>query len=152
MGKCAGPASHHCSQQTTPLHQQKNTSTCPPSQLPVPGSWTHVPSVQFISVAQSCPTLFNPMDCSTPCLPVHHQLPEFTQTTHVHDMFSWLPSSPQAACPLLWSTSTKLSVQPPSNSALMKADHDLDQFSDLPSLADTVHYCFLLGIPWELRQ
>ena len=40
-------------------------------------------SVQFSSVAQSCPTLFNAMNCSTPGLPVHHQLPEFTQT-HVH--------------------------------------------------------------------
>ena len=39
--------------------------------------------VQFSSVAQSCPTLCDPMDCSTPGLPVHHQLPEFTQT-HVH--------------------------------------------------------------------
>ena len=37
-------------------------------------------SVQFSSVAQSCPTLCNPMNCSTPGLPVHHQLPEFTQT------------------------------------------------------------------------
>ena len=40
-------------------------------------------SVQLSSVAQSCPTLCNPMDCSTPGLPAHHQLPEFTQT-HVH--------------------------------------------------------------------
>ena len=40
-------------------------------------------SVQFSSVAQSCPTLCNPMNRSTPGLPVHHQLPEFTQT-HVH--------------------------------------------------------------------
>ena len=37
-------------------------------------------SVQFSSVAQSCPTLCDPMNCSTPGLPVHHQLPEFTQT------------------------------------------------------------------------
>ena len=37
-------------------------------------------SVQFSSVAQSCLTLCDPMDCSTPGLPVHHQLPEFTQT------------------------------------------------------------------------
>ena len=36
--------------------------------------------VQFSSVAQSCPTLCDPMNCSTPGLPVHHQLPEFTQT------------------------------------------------------------------------
>ena len=35
---------------------------------------------QFSSVTQSCPTLCDPMNCSTPGLPVHHQLPEFTQT------------------------------------------------------------------------
>ena len=40
-------------------------------------------STQFSSVAQSCRTLCNPMNRSTPGLPVHHQLPEFTQT-HVH--------------------------------------------------------------------
>ena len=40
-------------------------------------------SVQFSSVTQSCLTLCDPMDCSMPGLPVHHQLPEFTQT-HVH--------------------------------------------------------------------
>ena len=39
--------------------------------------------LQFSSVSQSCPTLCDPMNCSTPGLPVHHQLPEFTQT-HVH--------------------------------------------------------------------
>ena len=39
--------------------------------------------VLFSSVAQSCPTLCDPMNHSTPGLPVHHQLPEFTQT-HVH--------------------------------------------------------------------
>ena len=38
---------------------------------------------QFISVAYSCPTLCDSMDCSTPGLPVHHQLPELAQT-HVH--------------------------------------------------------------------
>ena len=39
--------------------------------------------VQFSSVVQLCPTLCDPMDRSMPGLPVHHQLPEFTQT-HVH--------------------------------------------------------------------
>ena len=39
--------------------------------------------IQFSSVAQSCLTLCDPMNRSTPGLPVHHQLPEFTQT-HVH--------------------------------------------------------------------
>ena len=40
-------------------------------------------SVQFSSVAQLCPTLCDPVNRSTPGLPVHHQLPEFTQI-HVH--------------------------------------------------------------------
>ena len=42
-------------------------------------------SVQFSSVTQSCLTLCDPMNCSTPGLPVHHQLQEFTQT-HVHQV------------------------------------------------------------------
>ena len=40
-------------------------------------------SVQFSSVAHSCLTLCDPMNCTTPGLPVHNQLPEFTQT-HIH--------------------------------------------------------------------
>ena len=43
--------------------------------------WRH--SFQFNSVAQSCPTLCDPMDCSTPGFSVHHQLLELVQT-HVH--------------------------------------------------------------------
>ena len=51
-------------------------------------------SVQFSSVAQSCPSLFDPMNHSTPGLPVHHQLPEFTQT-HVHQVSDAIqPSHP----------------------------------------------------------
>ena len=47
-------------------------------------SW-HFPQTadQFSSVAQSCQTLCDPTGCSPPGLPVHHQLPELTQT-HVH--------------------------------------------------------------------
>ena len=41
--------------------------------------------LQFCSVVQSCPTLFDPMDYSTPGFPVHHQLPELAQT-HVHQV------------------------------------------------------------------
>ena len=44
-----------------------------------------IEEVQFSSVAQSCPTLCNPMNFSMPGLPVHHQLPEFTQT-HLHQV------------------------------------------------------------------
>ena len=58
-------------------------------------------TVQFSSVAHMCPTLCNPMDCSTSGLPVHHQLLEFTQT-HAHwvgDAIqpSYLLSSPSPA-------------------------------------------------------
>ena len=47
------------------------------------GTRCHFSSIQFSSVDQSCPTLFDPMNRSTPGLPIHHQLPKFTQT-HVH--------------------------------------------------------------------
>ena len=52
-------------------------------------------SVQFSSVTQSCPTLCDPMDCSTPGLPVHHQLQEFIQP-HVH----WIGDAIQPSHPL----------------------------------------------------
>ena len=60
-------------------------------------------SLQFSLAAQSCPTLCNPMNCSTPGLPVHHQLPEFTQT-HVHRVSDAIQpshplSSPSPAAP-----------------------------------------------------
>ena len=51
---------------------------------------------QFSSVAQSCPTLCNPVDCSMLGLPVHHQLLEVTQT-HVH----WVGDAIQPSHPLL---------------------------------------------------
>ena len=53
------------------------------------------PSVQFSSVAQLCPTLCDPMNRSTPGLPVHHQLPEFTQT-YAH----WVGDAIQPSHPL----------------------------------------------------
>ena len=56
----------------------------------------HFTSVQFSSVVQSCPTLCQPMDCSTPGLPVYHQFPKLTQT-HVH----WVSDAIQPSHPLL---------------------------------------------------
>ena len=57
--------------------------------------------IQFSSVAQSCPTLCDPMNCSTPGLPVHHQFPEFTQT-HVHRVGDAIqPSHPLSSLLLL---------------------------------------------------
>ena len=52
-------------------------------------------SLQFSLATQSCPTLCDPMNRSTPDLPVHHQLPEFTQT-HVH--WSLMPSNHLILC------------------------------------------------------
>ena len=52
-------------------------------------------SVQFSSVAQSCPTLCDPMNCSTPGLRVHHQLLEFTQTMSIESV---MPSSHLILC------------------------------------------------------
>ena len=55
--------------------------------------------LQFSSVAQSCPTLCDPMNRSTPGLPVHHQLPEFTQT-QVHRVRDAIQPSQGLNCPL----------------------------------------------------
>ena len=57
------------------------------------------PIYQIRSVAQSCPTLCDPMNCSTPGLPVHHQLPEFPRLTSIESV---MPSSHLILCrPLL---------------------------------------------------
>ena len=57
------------------------------------------PSLQFSSVTQSCPTLCDPMNRSTPGLPVHHQLPEFTQLMSIESV---MPSNHLIlCCPLL---------------------------------------------------
>ena len=91
---------------------------------------------QFSSVTQSCPTLCNPMNRSTPALPVHHQLPESTQT-HVHcvsdtiqpshplsspsppalnlaqhqGLFQWVSSSQQVAKVLEFQTHTLIYIK-----------------------------------------
>ena len=57
-----------------------------------------VKGFQCNSVAQSCLTLCDPMDCSTPGLPVHHQLLEFTQT-HVHWVSDGLPTISSSVIP-----------------------------------------------------
>jgi len=71
-------------------------------------AWFYNDSVQFSSVAQSCPTLCNPMNRSPPGLPVHHQLREFTQT-HVH----WVSDAIQPSHPLS-SPSPPLFLRPES--------------------------------------
>ena len=75
-------------------------------------------SVQFSSVTQWCPTLCDPMNRSTPALPVHHQLPEFTQT-HVHRVHDAIqPSDPLSS---------------PSPPALSPSQHPGIGFSSMPN-------------------
>ena len=63
--------------------------------------WLDLLAVQIRSFAQSCPTLCDPMNHSTPGLPVHHQLPEFTET-HVHRVSDAIqPSHPLSSPSLL---------------------------------------------------
>ena len=81
---------------------------------------------QFSSVAQSCPTLCDSVDCSTPGLPIHHQLPEFTQT-HVH----WVGDAIQPSHPLS-------SPSPPTFNL------SLHQFSSVQSLS----HVQLFVTPW----
>ena len=61
----------------------------------LPETITTLIDYQFSSVTQSCPALWDPMNRSTPGLPVHHQLPEFTQT-HIH----WVGDAIQPSRPL----------------------------------------------------
>ena len=57
-------------------------------------------SVQFSSVAQSCPTLCDPMNRNTPGLPVHQQLPKLTQT-HIHRVTDAIQPSHPLSSPSL---------------------------------------------------
>ena len=95
----------HPSPEHSPFHflpLQKHVSISLPLLSPLkltPGKHFCAMMFQFSSVAQSCVTLCDPMNCSTPGLPVHRQLPEFTQT-HGHRVSDAIqPSHP------LWSPS-----------------------------------------------
>ena len=86
-------------------------------------------SVHFSSVAQSCLTLCDPVDHSTPGLPVHHQLPEFTQT-HVH----WVGDAIQPSHPLSSPSSPALS--------LSKHQHLLKWVSSSHQVAKVLEFSF----------
>ena len=68
------------------------------TKLNTPLAHTHQSSDQIRSAAQSCPTLCDPMNHSTPGLPVHHQLLEFTQT-HIHRVSDAIPPSHPLSSP-----------------------------------------------------
>ena len=79
-------------------------------------------SVLFRSVTQLCPTLWDSIDCSMPGLPVHHQLPEFTQTL-VH-----------------WVSDAIQSPDPVSCLSTPACNHSQHQFSSVQSLSPVRHF------------
>ena len=91
-------------------------------------------SVQFSSVTQLCPILCDPMNCSTPGLPVHHKLPEFTQT-HVHRVGDAIqPSHPLSSpSPPAPNPSQHQSLFQRVNSSHEVAKHWSFSFSIIPS-------------------
>ena len=74
--------------------------------------------MQFSSVAESCPTLCDPMHRSTPGLPVYHQLPEFTQT-HVHRVCDAIQPSHPLSHPLFLLSSIFPSIRVLSNESVL---------------------------------
>ena len=85
----------HCSFITSFLSHEAISWSYPDWQFLSDAAWNQFSSVQFSPVAQSCPTLCDLMNHSTPGLPIHHQLPESTQT-HVH----WVGDAIQLSHPL----------------------------------------------------
>ena len=88
-------------------------------------------SDQIRSVTQSCPTLCNPMNRSTPGLPVHHQLPEFTQT-HVH----WVSDAIQPSHHL--SSPSAFAPNPSQHQSLFQrvnSSHEVAKVLEFPALA-----------------
>ena len=94
-----------CAFRSCSLRKSLNTSFSPKLR----GFWEHLLQygslvglfsigLQFSSVVQSCPTLCDPMNHSTPSLPVHHQLPEFTQT-HFHRVHDAIQPSHSLSSP-----------------------------------------------------
>ena len=122
----------------------------------------YMESVQFNSVAQFCPTLCNPMDCSTPDFLVHHQLPELTQT-HVHWVGDAIqPSHPLSSLLLLpsvfpsirvFSKGSALRIRWPKDGLTWNTEHS--SALGLRTAKDTPYHAFCLGLcclfAWKLR-
>ena len=96
---------------------------------------------QFNSVVQSCPTLCDPMNHSTPDLPVHHQLPEFIQT-HTHWVSVMSSNRLILCCPLLLPPSIFPSIRILSNESVLHVrwpkywsfSFNISPFSEHPGL------------------
>ena len=99
---------------------------------------------QFSSVAESCPTICNPIDCSTTGLPVHHQLLEFIQT-HV----LWVGDAIQPSHPL--SSSSPLAFNLSEHQGLFKWVSSLHQVAEVLSRVLLQHFSNHLWDNWELK-
>ena len=106
------------------------------------GIWWNkkISSVQFGSVAQSCLTLCDPMDCSTPGFPVHHQLLELTQT-HVH----CISDAIQPSHPLFFPFSSRLQSFPASGSVLASGGQSIGVSASTSALPMNIQDWFSLG-------
>ena len=99
--------------------------------------------VQFSSVAQSCPILCDPMDCSIPGFPIYHKLPEFTQT-HVH----WVSNTNQPSHPLSFPSPPAFNLS--QHKGLFQWVSSSHQFSSVahscPTLCDPMNHS-MPGLP-----
>ena len=101
-------------------------------------NWQVYLSVQFSSVTQSCPTLCDPMNRTTPGLPVHHQLPEFTQT-HVHPVSDAIQPSHPLSSP------SPLAPNPSQHQSLFQWVNSSPEVAKVPGLKfrPLIHFEFI---------
>ena len=114
---------------------------------------------QFSSVVQSCPTLCDPMDCSMPGLPVHHQLLESTQT-HVHQVGDAIQPSHPLLSPLflpsifpsigVFSNESVLYIRWPEYWIFSFGIRPSNEYSGLVSFR--MDWLDLLGVPWTPKS
>ena len=116
-------------------------------------------SMQFSSVTQSCPTLCDPMNCSTPGLPVHHHLLEFTQTESIESV---MPSSHLILCRSLlllpsifaslrvFSNESVLHIKWPKYCSFSFSISPSNEYSALVSFR--MDWCDLLAVPGTLKS
>ena len=102
-------------------------------------------TIQFSSVAQSCLTLCDPMNCSTPGLPVHHHLPEFTQT-HIHRVRDAIQPSILGRSLLLLPLSFPASGSSPVNPLFASGGRIIGASDLVAVLPVNIQGCFPLGL------
>ena len=120
--------------------------------------WSGLPFPQFSSVTHSCPNLCNPMNCSTPGFPVHHQLLELTQT-YVHQTDAIQPSHPLSSPSLPTfnfsrhqglSSESVLCIMWPKNWSFSFSISPSNEYSGLISFR--IHWLDLLAVQGTLLQ